>query len=365
MKIKYGAQATPGGALLISQSNIVTLVMVNGDLFSTGGASILLSTDTEGFWEYTWIPTGSAAAGWVLKPGPYQWSLTYGGKVRKGDTRSGSLVGPNSLLELPELLPLYGDYVVLGAVTGDFVVSIGAGMTVNVAAGYGLVRGVGVDNPSSRALNIAAAHATLPRIDTVVLELVRTVGTSEGKVTLKVVTGTANASPVAPTLTQDANTWQAPLYDVRVNALAVTPTSVTDRRGVPATTVSRNPTLLPVLRTSPGATSLTTTPTTVAALQHSVTLVSGVWYEVFCEATMQVASPGGFSAVMACFIEGTANAGASQSLASLTPEALENAHSRSVLGTGAAITCGVLLSELGGDALYYSGVCSVIAVPRT
>jgi hypothetical protein len=235
-------------------------------------------------------------------------------------------------------------------VTGDFVVSIGAGMTVNVAAGYGLVRGVGVDNPSSRALNIAAAHATLPRIDTVVLELVRTVGTSEGKVTLKVVTGTANASPVAPTLTQDANTWQAPLYDVRVNALAVTPTSVTDRRGVPATTVSRNPTLLPVLRTSPGATSLTTTPTTVAALQHSVTLVSGVWYEVFCEATMQVASPGGFSAVMACFIEGTANAGASQSLASLTPEALENAHSRSVLGSGAAITCGVLLSELGGDA---------------
>jgi hypothetical protein len=363
MRIRYGAQVVPGGALIASQSNIVEVYAHDGDVLLDGG----VDTDAEGFWEYTWVPTGSAGAGWVLKPGPLYWIIEYLGKVRRGSTKAGGMLGSNSLLEFPELFLQLGEGVHLGAIAGDFAVTYdGAGLDVDIAAGYASVRGVGVENPSSRELTIAAAHATLPRIDTIVLELVRTAGDTEGKVTLKVVAGTAAASPVAPTLTQDTSTWQYPLADVRVNALATTVTSVTDRRTYPSTTLSRNPTLAPVLKTAPGTTALTTTPTSIAALEHSLTLVNNVWYEIFIMADVDVALSGA-SFNIACYIEGTSNTGTSVTATynGAAWQTVSNAHARSVLGTGGAITAGVLVSELGGDAFYNAGITSVMAIPRS
>jgi hypothetical protein len=362
MKVRYGAQATPGGTLIASQNNIISVYNHEGDVLLDAG----VDTDAEGFWEYVWVPTGSAAAGWVLKPGPLYWILTYLGRVRRGSTKAGGLVGSNSLLELPELFMNLGEGVHLGAITGDFAVTIpGGGMTVSVAAGYGSVRGIGVDNSAAKTLNVTAAHATLPRIDTVVLELVRTAGDTEGKVTLKIVNGTANASPVAPTLTQDVNTWQYPLYDVRSNAAVTTPTSVTDRRTYPSTNITKNPTLIPILYGGAASTALTTTPTSIASLQQSVTLVNNVWYDILCEVELEVNNPTAGSTSTAVFINGTSNAGTALSLTSTTIQTLKNAHSASVLGTGAAITCGVLAYETGGDGVYYFGMTTVTAVPRS
>ena len=304
MRIKYGAQVVPGGALIASQPNIVTLTLADGSLFSTGAASLLASTDADGFWEYTWVPTGSAAAGWILNPPPMLWSLTYNGQTRKGNTKAGGVVGSISLLELPELTQIYGEGVVAGAVAGDFAVTWdSAGTDLDIAAGYAIVRGVGVTNPSSRELELADGDATHPRIDTVVLELVRAAGNTEGRVTLKVVAGTPAASPVAPTLTQNTTTWQYPLADARVNAGATVVASVTDRRTYPAVSQAKTAAQMPVLRTAPGATALTTTPTAIAALEHSITLASGVWYDIFIWADVEVSSDGfyysGMSSVMA------------------------------------------------------------------
>lgn len=360
--IRQAAQVAPGGALLANQSNIVELFKHDGDV-SLG----TVSTDAEGFWEFTYTPEGSAATNWTLNPGPLYWKLTYLSKVRRGSTKAAGVVGANSLLELPALWQMFGDGVVAGAVSGDFAVTYdGAGLDVDIAAGYALVRGVGVTNPASRELNLAAANPTNPRIDTIVLDLDRTAGDTEGKIVLKVKTGTPAPSPVAPNLTQNTTTWQVALADARVNANATTVASITDRRVLLPATASRNPTLVTVARTSPGATPLTTTPTTIAALAQTPTLVSGVWYDIMLVADIDCAAPAG-TVDIACFIDGASNAGSTVSSPTGSTRALlTNAHSAAVQGAGAAITCGVLAStSLGGTGVYYAGSTRLIAIPRS
>lgn len=103
------------------------------------------------------------------------------------------------------------------------------GMTVKVPAGYAMVRGHYYASTAIETLAITAAHATLARIDNVILELDPTANT----ITLKVVAGTAAASPVAPTLTQtDAGIYQQVLARVAVAAAATTIAAgvVTDAR---------------------------------------------------------------------------------------------------------------------------------------
>lgn len=109
-------------------------------------------------------------------------------------------------------------------VTGD-----GTGMNVKVAAGQAMVRGHYYSNDAVVTLTVTAANATNPRIDRVVLEL----DPSANTILLKVVAGTAAASPVAPTLTQtDAGVYQLPLATVAVAAAAtaIAAGNVTDAR---------------------------------------------------------------------------------------------------------------------------------------
>lgn len=110
------------------------------------------------------------------------------------------------------------------AVTGD-----GSGMNVKVAAGQAMIRGHYFLNDAQVTLSIAAANATNPRIDSVVLNL----DPSTNAASLVVVTGTAAASPVAPTLTQtDAGVYQLLLAQVAVAAAAssISAGNVTDSR---------------------------------------------------------------------------------------------------------------------------------------
>lgn len=101
-------------------------------------------------------------------------------------------------------------------------------MSVSVATGQAQVEGFFYENDSALALTIATAHATLGRIDTVVVRLDRTANSA----TLVVVTGTAAASPVAPTLSATDSLYELPLANVQVDPAVgvITAGKVTDRR---------------------------------------------------------------------------------------------------------------------------------------
>lgn len=104
-----------------------------------------------------------------------------------------------------------------------------SGMQVKVPAGQSMVRGHYYASTAEETLTVTAAHATLGRIDSVVLELDPTANT----ILLKVVAGTASASPVAPTLTQtDSGVYQQLLATITVDAAATTIAAgkVTDAR---------------------------------------------------------------------------------------------------------------------------------------
>lgn len=101
-------------------------------------------------------------------------------------------------------------------------------MSVSVATGQAQVEGFFYENDSALALTIATAHATLGRIDTVVVRLDRTANSA----VLAVVTGTAAASPVAPTLSATDSLYELPLANVQVDPAVgvITAGKVTDRR---------------------------------------------------------------------------------------------------------------------------------------
>jgi hypothetical protein len=109
-------------------------------------------------------------------------------------------------------------------VTGD-----STGMNVKVAAGTAIVRGHMIISDAVTTVTIATASASNPRIDSIVLNLDPTANT----ITITAVTGTAGASPVAPTLTQtDTGVWQLKLADVLVgtSVTSIAPGNVTDAR---------------------------------------------------------------------------------------------------------------------------------------
>lgn len=109
----------------------------------------------------------------------------------------------------------------------ELKVSAGTGLQVAVAAGQSMVRGHYYVSTASETLTIGAAHATLGRIDSVVLEL----DPSANMILLKIVAGTAASTPAAPTLTQtDAGVYQQLLGTVLIPAAATSVSTITDSR---------------------------------------------------------------------------------------------------------------------------------------
>jgi hypothetical protein len=111
----------------------------------------------------------------------------------------------------------------------ELVVSAdGSTLGVSVATGDAFVEGFFYRNDAAKALTIATANATNPRIDTVVVRLDRTANSAA----LAVITGTAAASPTAAALTQTDSLYELPLADVTVPAAAgvIVAGNVTDRR---------------------------------------------------------------------------------------------------------------------------------------
>lgn len=104
-----------------------------------------------------------------------------------------------------------------------------SGLQVKVPAGFAVVRGHAYHSDAQETLAIAAANASNPRNDLVVLRLNPTANT----VVLAVLTGTPAATPADPSLTQtDEGTFEVALARVVVaaNASTIAAGAVTDLR---------------------------------------------------------------------------------------------------------------------------------------
>lgn len=126
-----------------------------------------------------------------------------------------------------------GTGVIDGRLNELVVSADGSGMTVSVATGDAFLEGFFYRSDAVKALTIATANATSPRIDTVVVRLDRTANTAA----LAVVTGTAASVPASPALTQTDALYELPLANIAVPAAAgvIAAGGVTDRRVFAAT----------------------------------------------------------------------------------------------------------------------------------
>jgi len=126
-----------------------------------------------------------------------------------------------------------------------------SGMNVKLPAGQAMVRGHYYSNTAQLTLTIPTAHATLPRIDSIILELDPAANT----IVSKVLAGTPASTPVATALTQtDAGIWQQLLATVAVGAAVSTIAvgNVTDARSfLQGVTVSGTQTLTNKTLTAP------------------------------------------------------------------------------------------------------------------
>ena len=104
----------------------------------------------------------------------------------------------------------------------------GVGMSVNLAIGKAYINGDWYKNDAVLPLTISTADATLRRIDLIVLRL--TVATRNIIACVK--KGTAASSPIAPTLTRDASTYELQLAQVFVGigVLNILDADITDTR---------------------------------------------------------------------------------------------------------------------------------------
>lgn len=110
------------------------------------------------------------------------------------------------------------DGVLKGVLNELQVYADSSGMQIKIKSGVGYEQGCFYKSDAVETRLISAAHATLGRIDLVVLRL-DYVGET---ITTTVKTGTPAASPVAPALTQDANSWEIALAEVAVDAAVIT-----------------------------------------------------------------------------------------------------------------------------------------------
>lgn len=107
-------------------------------------------------------------------------------------------------------------------------VTPGGGLSVNVLAGSAWINGYAYENTEELNLTLAAADGVNPRIDRVVVRW----DAVERKISTMVLTGTAAASPTAPSLTRSDNIYELALADIAVAAGAVSLAAgdITDRR---------------------------------------------------------------------------------------------------------------------------------------
>lgn len=115
---------------------------------------------------------------------------------------------------------------VISAQLNQYVTTTTSGLGISVASGKAMIQGFFARSDAAVALTAAAADPTNPRIDRAVLHA----DLSAHTLTVILLTGAPAPSPAPPALTQTGTVWEISLYQVRVNAGAVTISSLTDER---------------------------------------------------------------------------------------------------------------------------------------
>lgn len=353
MKIQDVFRFVPGGSGVSGAT--VTLKRHSDDSTITTA-----TTDANGLWAITRD----------MNPGPCYWEATDGYTTRRGSSKAYGMAGPLPLYELVYVLQALGGGVVKGALN-EFVVTAGSGRVANIASGVALIKGIPVVAYNQQTVTLDAADASNPRIDTVVIEVTPAGQTEEGKSEIKLVKGTAAASPVAPTLTQTNTLYQYALADVRINAGSSSITSVTSRINsvLLAGTLTRNPTAMggSTLSTVSDTTITSTSGQDVASLTSTVTLEAGVVYDIVVRGWLLVKGTGTDIGLQA-YLYGSSNAGSSILTAATTEYiGLPVYTSATLTGSGSPIACGLLVRKItsGGTAVYRSGYVLIQAIPRS
>jgi len=97
-------------------------------------------------------------------------------------------------------------------------VTASTGLSVSVAAGSAWINGYRYENTDVLNLTLTTANGSNPRIDRVVVRL----SMVNRNITLNVLTGTAAATPSAPTLTRNSDVYELGIADILVGKGAVT-----------------------------------------------------------------------------------------------------------------------------------------------
>lgn len=118
----------------------------------------------------------------------------------------------------------YGNKFIVGA-------SNPASMSVNVGTGRAWFNHTWTVNDAMLTLTLSESDLNNPRIDVVVLEVNRETDVRANSI--KIITGTPAASPVAPALINSGDVHQYPLAEIRVDArvTAITQASITNKVG--------------------------------------------------------------------------------------------------------------------------------------
>lgn len=159
-------------------------------------------------------------------PGQFYEEVTFGTTTKLRSSKANGQIGPIRLNDLTRIIYMLGHGIVDIFVDNFAVTAAGTDMNVDIAAGFALGAGQTYFNAAVDEVTISAAHATLPRIDNIVIRFYPIGTTSEhdvGRVDVLAVAGVPDAAPVAPTLTQSTTTfWEERLCTVAVGAAVTT-----------------------------------------------------------------------------------------------------------------------------------------------
>jgi hypothetical protein len=144
------------------------------------------------------------------------------------DSGAGSNVMEGTWRKMMANMMLGRSGVLKGAGLDGEVFADSSGMQVKVRTGEFWVRGHWAEVTATKTLTVTAAHATLSRIDRVVVRA----DFSNDIIELDVVAGTAASSPVAPAVTQNSSIWEVSLATVSIPAAdtSIGSNQVTDAR---------------------------------------------------------------------------------------------------------------------------------------
>lgn len=115
--------------------------------------------------------------------------------------------------------------------SNDLYVSAAGGMALSVNIGRAMIKGHWfVNDTIYTGFSIPQAHPSLSRIDRIVVRFDNNISARE--ITMKYLTGTPAASPVAPALTRDENIYDIAIADITVGATvtSITQANITDQR---------------------------------------------------------------------------------------------------------------------------------------